>query len=298
MNYLDILAPNIDHFGCIAQSDGDGGDTINREGMLLLWSYEAWKQDKIDYKEYCKILSRYRSRFPLHIHKPKSGNLLRHPDPSKWYGQDDRMSRDQWLPNLLATELTDCASEHNELRHGWAKRLFLFTTNTIPNHVMPGDTEYHWKVPDLTLFQCWQVLIRASFHDFGVISSLLLNILDLEALANSIMWVLKPKLRQCLDSKKATKSVALLKRMMPKAYEKIEKLADKLYNDVDILNHFNLLLYCKRRRDTVVSRWARKIFKKHPIGVQKCFDIYFRPETFAPRFDIIARDIVDEVLST
>src|SRR5579859_8185611 len=94
--YLDILGPAIDSNGLItqtAQDNWDGGDTLQREGMFALAVRCLYDQDKILLADYLLLRQRYWNN--LNNLKCCMGNYRRHTDPTMWYSDCNRMSRDQ-----------------------------------------------------------------------------------------------------------------------------------------------------------------------------------------------------------
>lgn len=116
---------------------------------------------------------------------------VRHPDTSKWWGQPDRMSRDQLIPILCWAIMQDKA-DHNLIKKifiSHLKRGLLFAWNTRKNGVI--DTP--WKMPDVTSLEIWGLWLRI-FKPVGY--QLLLPLCDLETLVNAVIWKFKPETNQ------------------------------------------------------------------------------------------------------
>lgn len=205
MKYFDLLKPNIDSFGVITQNANDswdGGDTIQREGMFLFAMAIHLKAGRITPQDYIAMVDRYRSI--ISKLNDNGWSLRRHPDPTKWYHDTNRMSRDQWVPNIVSLGIVNrgllwkMAFEHL-LRFG------LFTTNTRENGAIqdnnppmslwqrikyavglynPGVPTYAWKLPDITDPSIWGAIIRGL--DLKILWPLLL-LSDLVLLGGALM---------------------------------------------------------------------------------------------------------------
>ena len=175
----------------------DGGDTGQREGMFwgLLGMMKKELQNKWllrskrhlgDYEEIMKKIN------------PHPSVILRHSNPLYDASDWDRMSRDQFQPNIIAAGYWS-KERINGLRRGHRRRAYLFTSNTRKNGAsksnhgtfVAGETrDYSWKLPDPTFFEIWANFIRASkqwwFYPF-------LLVYDLELLFGSIKWRYWPK---------------------------------------------------------------------------------------------------------
>ena len=264
--YFDLVKPAIDSFGLIAQlpsNSRDGGDTTQREGMFAIAIAYLSKLGKIDKSEYEELKKRYSAN--LDRLECCMGNLRRHTDPNMWYSDCDRMSRDQWTPNVIAMGMLDLK------KHLWRmflghlfKRALLFTTNVRHNWVYPpdhpkydpnSDLTYKWKLPDITIMSCWGYYIR-SFNCYLLYPLLL--VLDLDLLVNSLIWVYK--------------------------FKYVSK-------DTDILNHTNSLLQATWSMPTPVSWLARKLLKLDKV--QDCLNRYFLPD--GPALHKVFNEFLKEV---
>ena len=242
MKYLDILQPAIDQWGFIAQlpaQDRDGGDTAQREGMLMLWAHCALRVGKISQADYDQIQTRYLANYDKLRAGCMPGEITRHRGDTKWYDLKWRMSRDQWTPNVIASTFT---KKH---RLDWILGSFLrgalFTTNLIPNYVAKGDPGYKIKLPDITLLASWGYMLRYA----GWAAWPLVCVTDLELLVNSILWYFR--------------------------------LKNSANTNTDILNHVNSLLQAKYACPTPVSWLARKMLNVD--DVLGLLDRYFDPES-------------------
>ena len=261
--YLDLVQPAIDSFGLIAQlpSNGrDGGDTAQREGMFAIAVAYLYKLKKTDPLEYAELKHRY--EYNLERLDCGPGNILRHIDPTMWYSDSDRMSRDQWTPNVIAMGMLDLKPELKRMFFGHLKRALLFTTNTRRNHCYPdnhpkhmSDQDYSWKMPDITILSSWGYYIRG-FRVWPLYPLLLIT--DLDLLVNSLIWIYK----------------------FAKAPE-----------DTDILNHTNSLLQARWSMPTPISWIARKILKLEKV--QDCLNRYFL--NHGPALHEVFKDFLKEI---
>jgi hypothetical protein len=164
-----------DKFGLIVQdvngnTFGDAGDSTHKTSHL----------------EIALILTNDLAHpsFEKLVDVQKATPFVRHPDPAKWYSETNRFSRDQATPYLIALALN---KNYKMLSHFFFRHMlhgFLFTWNYIPNWVMPGDAGYKKKMPDITLFEFFNVYIRG-FRLYPLYPLLLLG--DLEMLGGVIV---------------------------------------------------------------------------------------------------------------
>jgi hypothetical protein len=256
--YLQIMNPAIDSFGLIAQlpqAGRDGGDSAQREGMFLVLSYVAQKNGLISSEEFSEIVSRYLSNYERLQQTCMPGEIRRHVDQTKWYGFNWRMSRDQWTPNAIALGLVAARGKQWNMVLGCFMRLFLFTTNVIPNYVVKGDADYKFKVPDLTVLASWGYMFRWSYIFWP-----LLLITDLDLLVNSMIWKYR--------------------------------MSNSSNTNTDILNHVNSLLQAQVRMPTPWSYLARKML---PVGkVNALLDSYFGSQ-YGPAINVIASEVLPKV---
>lgn len=107
---------------------------------------------------------------------------VRHPDMTQWWGQPNRVSRDQFIPILCYSIMRNSVTP-------FIKRLFLshltrglcFCWNTRTGATIPGSLNF----PDVTFLEVAGLWLRV-FKPFGY--KLLLPVCDLETLANSLLW--------------------------------------------------------------------------------------------------------------
>lgn len=182
MKYFNLLKPNIDSFGVIAQNANDswdGGDTIQREGMFMCAMHMHWKAGRITIEEYTDMLSRYLAIIQK-LNYDNGHSLRRHPDQSKWYYGTEVMSRDQLVPNLAALGYAS-PQILKQLLEKHALRGMLFTTNCRENGAVasnaptmtrwqkikfaiglydPGIPCFYWKLPDITDPSIWGAYVR------------------------------------------------------------------------------------------------------------------------------------------
>jgi hypothetical protein len=112
----------------------------------------------------------------------RSEGLVRHPDRSKWYGQADRFSRDQFIPILCSYVGQPITPEVRFIFRLHKENCFVWAWNTKKNGVM--DTPY--KTPDITGPEVWALWARVMGGPWWL--KVLLPILDLETLVGSILW--------------------------------------------------------------------------------------------------------------
>ncbi len=117
----------------------------------------------------------------LHVPAPFGidGIPLRHPDTSRWYGQQDRFSRDQ-LVGMLCSCLNVAHREYSFLK-AHKKKFFLTAWNTRGN----GEMDMPKKFPDTTGPEVWALWLRILRPWWA---KLVLPILDLETLINTFLW--------------------------------------------------------------------------------------------------------------
>src|SRR5271165_3702635 len=125
---LDIILMNLnlqlDRWRMLTENQ-DGGDSANRTAVYL--TVRAWEQGTSGYKDW------YSQFTNCIMHPWIPGLLRRHPDTSMWYGDWQRMSRDQTFPVLIS------AKEYNDYKFvfkyiiGHFLRFFLFTSNIRNN---------------------------------------------------------------------------------------------------------------------------------------------------------------------
>lgn len=180
----------------------DGGDSANR--TLAYYIGEKLNGRNIQPSVVRQALN--------YLQCPDSkGNYRRHPDPLFWYSEDDRMSRDQSIPVVVAMGLFGLNDMLKDFYNAHKKRGLLFTTNTrrnghtkenhgikyysnardlrwyeklalkyrIPLIPTPkGYRNYSWKLPDLTLFEFHALYIRG-FRKTGLLAKAYLHLADL-----------------------------------------------------------------------------------------------------------------------
>lgn len=261
--YFDLIKPAIDSYGLIAQlpsNNRDGGDTAQREGMFGIFIAWLYKLGKIDQVEYESLKKRYEDN--LAKLECSWGNLKRHVDTSMWYSFCDRMSRDQWISNIIAMGMLSLKKALLKMLIGHLKRALLFTTNTRHNWVYPPehpkhtpDQDYSWKLPDITVLACWGAYIRG-FRALPLYPLLL--IFDLDILFNSCIWLWKFKYKP---------------------------------NDTDILNHLNMILQARTSMPTPISWIARKMLNVNKV--QECLNGYFLPD--GPALHEISKDFLKDI---
>ena len=87
----------VDSYALIVQRDGDGGDTLQREGMYAFGKWLRYNQagntvviaDEPARRDPAAVMDKL---------EVKPGIFVRHPDPNKWYSNPATTSRDQLVP--------------------------------------------------------------------------------------------------------------------------------------------------------------------------------------------------------
>ena len=189
----------VDKWGLIVQdingyTQGDGGDACHKTSHLAIANYINGNEQHPSFNQ----LISYQNKTPF----------IRHPDPSMWYSETDRFSRDQSYPYIIALSLLNNRTMlfHYFIRH--SLHLFLFTWNTYPNWYKKDDPKCKWKLPDLTLFEFFNIYIRG-FRLYILYPLLLLG--DLEMMISCLI-----KLHDNdKDVANSLASVLLAKEIMP-----------------------------------------------------------------------------------
>ncbi len=136
----------VDAYAIIVQQDGDGGDSLHREGMYAFGKWLRYDEsqntffisDPPERQDPKKIIDKFEVR---------PGIFVRHPDPQKWYSNPDTTSRDQLVP-LIAY----CGA-YQDYPRLW--RLFKNTVKRgffAQNTVRAGDGQTDKKIPDTMVF--------------------------------------------------------------------------------------------------------------------------------------------------
>lgn len=182
MKYYPLIEPFFDAWNLIDKKfDVDGGDSLNREGLFAVTSYFLYKDGKMSESEYLLIKNRYQGSIKL-LSAKLWGNYTRHANPAWWASRPDRMSRDQFTPNLLAMILMGMNKELIKCFLGHCLRLLLFTTNIRGN----GGFDKPLKMPDITVMEFWAHYLRSLPACIRWIFWPVLCVLDLENLGGSI----------------------------------------------------------------------------------------------------------------
>lgn len=172
-----FFSAKIDEEGRLQRNWVDGGDSCHFIGLYyyclaydptVLFLNGAYYGDPIQRLQAAESMLRSRTR---------AGGYKRHPDIKHWYGQDNRMSRDQWTPLLGALAIWGLKSALKQNIKDIFKRGLLFTTNTRKNgstatnhgkEFAPGKfRDYSWKLPDIALFDIWSIIIRGMGWKLG-----------------------------------------------------------------------------------------------------------------------------------
>lgn len=270
-----MIAANIDVYDVITQNakeDWDGGDTIQREGMLqcAMWYHrQAGRLSQIEWEwmhvRYLSVIDK--------LNYSNGWSLRRHPNTAKWYGDADRMSRDQLTSNICALGFSDQATlKQLIVKH--LLRLGLFTTNTHENGAVKGDGSltwsqriqyifglytsagpiYSWKLPDITDPSIWGAYVR------GMNWKLLWPMLwlsDLVLLVTSLTTIYKTK-------------------------------QDPTF--CDHLSFQMLMLQAHYQMPTWISKLAMWAYRKYS-SPQAALDLYFDPSKNGPALNEVYREI-------
>jgi len=143
----------IDSYGMIVHhdSDGGGGDTAQRMGMFWL----AWFMMDLT-EPTIKAIDKYPLE-PQEAYKKlrlPSGEWVRHPDASKWYGKPGIMSRDNMTTQLCTMAYAGHKAELQQVYNMLKSRAFFFwNTRKI------GEND-GWKVPDVMSPELFGVFAR------------------------------------------------------------------------------------------------------------------------------------------
>src|SRR5690349_21650521 len=87
----------VDAYAIIVQQDGDGGDSLHREGMLAFGKWLRYHEESntvvIEDEPPRPPPQKIMSQFEI-----SPGIYVRHPDPTRWSSNPDTTSRDQLVP--------------------------------------------------------------------------------------------------------------------------------------------------------------------------------------------------------
>lgn len=156
------------------------GDSLQRNGMVGLGAYLNHKFGTITDAEYTQAKIDFFTRIttlegPLGTYRRGS---------TGWTNTSLTCSRDQMISNLIAAGLIgDTVTLKRFTKFHVLTRLGCFMTNILPNRIASWTDA---KLPDLTLFGFWNILIRANKN---TILRPLLYLYDLSLLANSALIV-------------------------------------------------------------------------------------------------------------
>lgn len=269
---LELLKPNIDSFGLVAQANGDGGDSFQREGMVIIAAQLLANKAVISQDELNKMLLRY-EMILVALEVDEYYSFRRHKDTTKWYGQTDRMSRDQLIPNIVGMGIGKHSGELIATLIMLISR-FGFTTNIRDNFV---DDSAPKKLPDFCGPSIFGAFIRAL--NLKLLKPLLI-LSDIELLINSII---------------------------------IRRRIKKDPSQSDINSQLVLLIQSQMVLSTFVSRLAVKVLAKMTLcnpptytggqllsqfGPQTALDSYFDKNQSggAPQINELFRPVLEDVL--
>lgn len=239
-NPLKTIMPYIDSFGLIAQGDLDGGDSAQREGMLLTAAAALYYMKQLPLDDLIEIRWRFLGTVQWKLIRD-DGRLRRHSDITKWYSQWDRGSRDQYHI-IIGMGLVGIKEVLWLMFKDHCTRLLLWTTNTKGNSYFAKS-----KLPDFTGPGFLAMWVRAfnQKHPAQLTVRLALCVLDISMVIQSLIW-----------------------RFYHLKFNK---------EHTDILNHVQVMIQSKISLDTPVAKLARWILKDAPI--QSMFENYFDAST-------------------
>ena len=232
----------LDGWNLIVTKDKDGGDTAQRMGM-----YYSGKQWTAHYNEYDQPLEPEIDYLIGALQHPNKPHIWRrHPDESKWYGDWDRMSRDNMTPIVIMLGLYGYTAVLSDFAIGLYKR-FSFMTNTRRNWVYKDKVEHDqkekyakwrpgWKLPDICTFEFWGLIIRG------------LN-----------LWWLYPVL------------------ILSDLEHLIGAIFRRLSSNKDVLNHTMIWCYINKKYRTPLIYLINRINKKQDLSEK--LHRYFSPKT-------------------
>lgn len=108
---------------------------------------------------------------------------VRHPDKSKWYGQEDRFSRDQLIAIICAGIVSGQLSAVERIFQWHKKHWFLFAWNWRKNGGM--ETPRKWYGPDITFLEVWGLWLRYKNPKWA---RAILWLCDLHTLIGAVQW--------------------------------------------------------------------------------------------------------------
>lgn len=220
----DIPVSYLDKNNQIVQLDGDGGDSFQRAGFVMIGYYLLHKQGLIDENIYINKVVGYDKRISKLENKKYPGVFARNnTDDTKWYAHYDRMSRDQITSNIVALGLIFDSDSYYLKRIILSNltRAMLFTTNIRGN----GAIDMPLKLPDFTGPSIWGMYIRATHT---TLLKPFLYLTDLALLADSmIITYHKAKDPTNSDDLSFLSSLIQSQETMPTF---LSKLAVKIYN--------------------------------------------------------------------
>jgi len=169
----------IDSFGLIVQNDGDGGDTLQREGM---YAFGVWARARSNISPLAipEMSDRGAAKTVIEKFEVRPGIYVRHPDSSRWSSKPETTSRDQLIPVIAY-----CAAYRD---YGRLWRLFkavarrgFFAQNLVKN----GPDKFRRKIPD-TMIAHLGLFIRAGGRSTWPLYPLLL-MMDLVHLLGTLL---------------------------------------------------------------------------------------------------------------
>ncbi len=144
----------VDAYALIVQQDGDGGDSLQREGMYAFGKWLRYNSAE-NTVVIAELPEREDSRQIFDKFEVEPGIYVRHPDPHKWYSNPKTTSRDQLVPLIAYCGAYRDYPRLWRLFKAFAKR-GMFSQNTK----RAGEGHMEFKVPD-TMIAHLGLFIRA-----------------------------------------------------------------------------------------------------------------------------------------
>lgn len=300
MNKLfSVLKSYVDSFGLLGQSNRDGGDAMNFEGILYtMYKAHGVENDVVRNNDPVELSITETS----HKLVATDGRGRRHSDMEKWYGDWLRLSRDQYKVFLVAlavngaTDIILKMMKHHFLGTFKYKgftipRMGLFMHNTKKNFVYETKEEheekstpdvphdYSDKWPDFTGPMFWALYVRVFLGPISIVASVLAVISVFTQMEAFMYLALTPYVAILLGD--------------------LQLVIDSLLNihdDDDDVNHIIALSQVKLLNiESPIAKYARDIYFEK-ADYEKALDHHFRPESNNPPFNEIIKDAIKREL--
>ena len=268
--------------GGTALNNFDQGDTFNREGHLMVAAQILHDNLKImSDNEYDFLKKRYQDVLNKLQDPSDQSNFSRTIVQNYWGSRYNCMSRDQMIPNLIALGENQFFKQFFQVffNHLW-RRALLFTTNTRPNWSYPGDSNYKWKIPDITALSYWNIYLRSLPYKLGYVFYPLICLFDVDTLINSIIKVVfYGKNPENTDD-----------------IQHIALLTQANYKIATPISHLARLIYKKWREFPNVQYIPTEVsYKNEKNNIQAVLNAYYREDGHEPLLNEVWRPIVSEI---